>query len=124
MVTWELTLEPASQSVKLGRDLVRRVLTGLDHGHVETAAELTDELVANAVVHGRPPIKLAINRDGHAVNVAVTDSGPGMPVLRPVTYTAENGRGLVIVDVLSDQWGVDQLPGQKRVWFRIEAGGS
>jgi anti-sigma regulatory factor (Ser/Thr protein kinase) len=80
--------------------------------------------VANAVVHGRPPIKLAINRDGHAVNVAVTDSGPGMPVLRPVTYTAENGRGLVIVDVLSDQWGVDRLPGQKRVWFRIEAGGS
>jgi anti-sigma regulatory factor (Ser/Thr protein kinase) len=121
MVSWELSLEPAAQSVKIGRDLVRRVLTGLEPGRVETAAELTDELVSNAVVHGRPPITLAVSRDDHAVNVAVTDSGPGMPVLRSVPHIAENGRGLVIIEVLSDQWGVDRLPGRKRVWFRMAA---
>jgi anti-sigma regulatory factor (Ser/Thr protein kinase) len=124
MVSWELTLEPGARSVKAGRDLVRRVLAGLDRGCVETAALLTDELVANAVVHGRPPFVLAVHRGDHAVDVVVTDAGPGLPHIRPVTHLAESGRGLVIVDVLSDQWGVDELPGGKRVWFRIEAGGT
>jgi anti-sigma regulatory factor (Ser/Thr protein kinase) len=121
MMSWELTLEPTAKSVKLSRDLVRRVLDGSDVDCVQTAATLTDELVANAVIHGRPPIRLAIERGAHSVTVAVTDCGPGTPVRRSVTRIAESGRGLTIVDVLSDDWGVDDLPDGKRVWFRMDA---
>jgi anti-sigma regulatory factor (Ser/Thr protein kinase) len=123
MVSWELTLEPNARSVRLGRDLIHRVLAGADEDRVETAAILTDELVANAVTHGRPPISLAINQDARGVTVQVTDCGPGTPVPRSAAPVAESGRGLVIVDVLSDGWGVDDLPGGKRVWFRIAANG-
>lgn len=122
MVTWELALEPAVQSVQRSRELVRRALQGLDSGHIETAAVMTDELVTNAVTHGRPPIVLAIHLDRKSVSVAVSDQGPGLPTLRPMVRRAESGRGLLIVDVLSDQWGVDPLPAGKRVWFRMAAG--
>jgi anti-sigma regulatory factor (Ser/Thr protein kinase) len=122
MVSWELALEPTVQSAKRGRDLVQRLLCDADPDCVETVVILTDELVANAVTHGRPPIMLVVNLDRSSVNVAVTDAGPGLPILRPVPRIAESGRGLVIVDVLSDQWGVDPLPAGKRVWFRMTAG--
>ena len=121
MVTWELALEPAVHSVQQSRDLVRRALRGLDSDHVETAAVMTDELVTNAVTHGRPPIVLAIHLDRRSVSVVVSDEGPGVPTLRPVVRLAEQGRGLMIVDVLSDEWGVDPLPAGKRVWFKMAA---
>ncbi len=124
MVTWELALEPAVQSVQRSRELVRRALHGLDSDHIETAAVLTDELVTNAVTHGRPPIVLAIHLDRKSVCVAVSDEGPGLPTLHPMVRLADSGRGLLIVDVLSDQWGVDPLPAGKRVWFRMTAGGA
>ncbi len=119
MVSWELTLEPTARSVKQGRDLVHRVLGDSDDDRVQTTAILTDELVANAVTHGRPPILLAIHRDTRGVTVAVTDTGPGVPVLRAAAPVAESGRGLAIVDALSDDWGIDGLPDGKRVWFRV-----
>ncbi len=124
MVSWELTLEPTARSVKTGRDLVHRVLSGSDEGCVQTTAILTDELVANAVTHGRPPIMLAIHRDPGGVTVAVTDCGPGRPDLRSAPLIAESGRGLTIVNVLSDEWGVDDLPDGKRVWFRMRPAAS
>lgn len=127
MVSWELALEPSVQSVKRGRDLVRRALREIDGSCVDTAVVLTDELVANAVLHGLPPIELAIHQDHRWVSVSVSDAGPGLPTLRPARRSAEHGRGLVIVDVLADQWGVEALPTGKRVWFRMKtarAGGS
>lgn len=122
MVSWELALEPNTRSVQVGRKLVRRLLDGLEEGRVEAAALLTDELVSNAVLHGGPPFTLAVNRENRTVQVAVTDSGPGRPRVGPTRHDAEHGRGLIIVDVLSDQWGVDELPGRKRVWFRMGVG--
>ncbi len=121
MVSWKLTLEPTAQSVRLGRDLVHRVLAGSDEDCMQTATILTDELVANAVTHGQPPIRLAIDHDARGVTVAVTDYGPGTPVPQSAARIAESGRGLTIVDVLSDDWGVDALPDGKRVWFRMAA---
>jgi anti-sigma regulatory factor (Ser/Thr protein kinase) len=123
VVTWTVALEPAVQSVQRSRELVRRVLQGLDSGHVETVTVMTDELVTNAITHGRPPIVLGIQRDPGSVSVTVSDEGPGLPTLHPMVRLAESGRGLLIVDVLSDQWGVDPLPAGKRVWFRMTGGG-
>lgn len=36
---------------------------------------------------------------------AVSDAGPGAPVIRPQEALAESGRGLHIVDRLSESWG-------------------
>jgi anti-sigma regulatory factor (Ser/Thr protein kinase) len=115
----QLTLEPTAESVRLSRELVWRMLDDVDEKGAEIAAILTDEVVANAVEHGRPPIVLTVDGDREDVTVTVTDCGPSLPVLRAVEPMAERGRGMKIIDVLADAWGVDQLPVGKRVWFRL-----
>jgi anti-sigma regulatory factor (Ser/Thr protein kinase) len=44
-------------------------------------------------------------RNPEAVTVVVTDSSPEGPVTRTAPDGSERGRGLRIVDVLSDCWG-------------------
>jgi signal transduction histidine kinase len=38
-----------------------------------------DNLVANATLHGSPPVGIAVSREGAEARVAVTDAGPGLP---------------------------------------------
>lgn len=83
---------------------------------------VVSELVANAIVHGRSPIRLTVAVTGTAVEGSVTDHGPGRPTLARTfgEEEAERGRGLMIVDALAE-WGcrpADHGPG-KSVWFRI-----
>lgn len=72
------------------------------------------ELVTNAVVHGRPRIWLVLRRRRAAVDVAVHDERP----LRPATMhgsngnqDAESGRGLQIVEEVSDGVRFQDVPG-------------
>jgi signal transduction histidine kinase len=37
-----------------------------------------DNLIANALVHGRPPVQVIVARDGEEARVAVVDAGPGL----------------------------------------------
>jgi anti-sigma regulatory factor (Ser/Thr protein kinase) len=115
----EFALEPRAESVGVSRDLVRRTLGSVDSELAEVAAILTNEVVANAIRHGRPPIALRVRADDELVDIAVSDSGPGLPVIRYTDRTAESGRGLMIIDAFSDDWGVVPLPEGKQVWFRL-----
>ncbi len=99
---------------------MRRTLTSVDPECIELAAILTDEVVANAIKHGEPPIVLALGGDDDQIEVTVTDHGPDLPVLRTPGPAAQTGRGMRIVDVLSDEWGVEELPRGKRIWFRLD----
>jgi len=119
----ELALEPTAESVRASRDLVRRTLGSVDSELAEVAAILTDEVVANAIRHGRPPIALRVRGNDELVVIAVADCGPGLPVMRCADRTAENGRGLMILDAFSDDWGVVSLREGKQVWFRLHTAG-
>jgi hypothetical protein len=59
---------------------------------------------------------------GQVIRVDVIDRTDREPVLRETTPGQENGRGLRIVDALATEWGVEQMPHGKRVWFRIDPG--
>ncbi|MFE1784715.1 ATP-binding protein, partial [Streptomyces sp. NPDC059506] len=41
------------------------------------------------------------------------------PCLMPVTHKYPAGRGLFLVDRLSDRWGADLLPRGKTTWFEM-----
>lgn len=83
---------------------------------------VVSELVANAVVHGRGPIRLTVTVTDTAVEGSVADHGPGRPALTRTCGEEEtdHGRGLMIVDALAE-WGwrpADDGPG-KSVWYRL-----
>ena len=86
---------------------------------------LVGELVANCVVHANAHeadeivMELLIAPD--FVRVAVTDRGSSStPTVRSKSSILEGGRGLVLVESLSDRWGVTR-DGTRltRVWFEI-----
>jgi len=87
----------------------------------EVVAVLTSELVTNAVALGAGEVTVTVRTaDRGRLRVEVRDHGYGMPeVAHPSPWDPDGGRGLMIVEELSETWGVQQfLPG-KIVWFEL-----
>ncbi|WP_333767449.1 ATP-binding protein [Streptomyces sp. IBSBF 2435] len=88
---------------------------------IEPAASATSELLANVHRHAQPDKKCGVRLTlaDDRLTVAVTDHDPRLPQLRPAEPMATTGRGLAMVEAMSDSWGTDLLPGEKGkvVWF-------
>jgi anti-sigma regulatory factor (Ser/Thr protein kinase) len=108
----------------------RHEIAGLLNGELPATRKqdvvlLVGELVANSVVHAGADeseqivMELLIGPD--VVRVAVTDSGSSsVPTVRPNTPTLEGGRGLLLVEQLSDRWGITRAGTRlTRVWFEM-----
>ncbi|MEU3662884.1 ATP-binding protein [Streptomyces sp. NPDC032940] len=86
----------------------------------EDTVLLVSELVGNAVRHtGARAFGLHMRRRPGRIRVEVRDPSRGLPCLMPVQETDISGRGLFLVDKLSDRWGVDLLPRGKTTWFEM-----
>jgi PAS domain S-box-containing protein len=84
---------------------------------VRDLALITSELVTNAVVHGGSPVELRLERTGSRVVVLVEDDAIGtLPQARRPSDDDEHGRGLHIVEALSDEWGMRETDRGKCVW--------
>ena len=103
-----LALPGTPYSVQMARFYVRSALTYHDLGDLAQDAEaVTSELVTNAIEHaGAPQFGLQVVRfaDPQAVAVMVIDPSPCPPVKRAPVAGAEHGRGLLVVEALSDRW--------------------
>ncbi|MEC3997215.1 ATP-binding protein [Actinacidiphila sp. DG2A-62] len=87
---------------------------------IDDARLVIDELVANAADHAEgASIRVTITRTERGVRLAVTDMDHRQAVLRSALPGDETGRGLFLVDEISDRWGVDPLPWGKRVWAEL-----
>ena len=84
-------------------------------------AELAiSEVVTNAVLHGREPIRLRIVIEGDGIRVLVHDGSPVSPAFSMIDPTAVTGRGLMLVSAVADCWGVDPDETGKTVWFGFD----
>lgn len=101
--------------------VARRIATGT----VDDAELVISELVTNAVVHGNAEdVSVEICDRGAVVEIVVSHRERGVDAhLAPLTVDARSthGRGLAIVDVLADRWGVDHTGDGRRVWCWLPA---
>lgn len=88
----------------------------------ETAALVVGELVANAALHARTEIVLRLSLNARRLRVEVVDRSPRQPVPRHYSAQATTGRGLSLVEALSERWGVEPTDGGKTVWAVVVPG--
>ncbi|MEY9966277.1 anti-sigma regulatory factor (Ser/Thr protein kinase) [Streptacidiphilus sp. MAP12-16] len=122
-LTDEVRLPSGPESSARARRLTRSALEswGLD-GLGEVAEQLVAELVANVVRHtGGRSFGLRFVRRQGCVRFEVRDPSRALPCLIMGETEDDAGRGLQLVNVLSDRWGADLLSRGKSVWFELRA---
>jgi anti-sigma regulatory factor (Ser/Thr protein kinase) len=107
------------ESVAGARHFVRNLLSEEPRETVEAAELMVSELATNSVLHADSDFELAILRSREEIRVEVSDHGRGQPVPRSPTPQEQSGRGLQIVQALSEDWGIIPSPGGKLVWFTL-----
>ena len=102
------------------RDAIRSWRVSVD---LDTALLLTSELVTNAVRHEAgqraQAVVLAITCSRGRLRVDVHDTSRSLPAVAEVPADAETGRGLLLVETLSDEWGFYRTPAGKAVYFTL-----
>lgn len=118
--THEFPADP--HSVAAARRLAVEVLSDADASVRESIELMVSELATNAVRHAGSGFQLRIARQRDVIRVEVTDPGAGKPKPRSPGPDEPTGRGLRIVEMLSDAWGVEQHANRgKTVWFTVSA---
>ncbi|MDT0307290.1 ATP-binding protein [Streptomyces sp. DSM 44917] len=83
-----------------------------------TALLLISELVTNAVQHAAAEeIRVSISFGEDLLWLAVDDGSPGLARVEHAGPEAESGRGMAIVEELSEEWGTDG----PRTWCVVRA---
>jgi anti-sigma regulatory factor (Ser/Thr protein kinase) len=119
-----LELPATSHAPARAREAVRQAAeeTGVGRDDRWRVEMIITELVTNAVKHGPGgPVEVAIQAGGSGMRGEVADPGPGIHhhELDRRRATEEGGRGLFLVDALSDSWGLSD--DRSRVWFEVAA---
>jgi anti-sigma regulatory factor (Ser/Thr protein kinase) len=116
-------LEGNPESVAHARRFVKRKL-GESHPALDDVTLLVSELVTNSVIHSNSrnggSVTLAIADCHDLVHVDVADAGgENIPQVRE-DLSAECGRGLMLVDLISSAWNVHEDAAGRTVSFQVK----
>lgn len=111
-----LVAEPVSASK--ARDFVCLHLVEHDLLYlVEDIRLVASELATNAMVHARTPFTVTLSASDATVLLAVRDDSTSVPVKAAPQAMDMRGRGLLLVEQLSREWGAStDGDGSKSVW--------
>lgn len=117
-----MQVESGLAAIREARRFVEREV--VSHGGtsvVDDATLVAAELLANAVLHGAPPVAVEVVSDGERIRLEVSDGNGRAPVRPAASVTNMTGRGLALVDALATRWGVAPNPeGGKVVWAEFD----
>lgn len=94
-----------------------------DEEQVDSAVLMVSEMATNVLVHTDGDAVLiaeaAGERGKRRLRVEVADASDELPHKRRPGELASSGRGLVLMEMLADAWGVDPRGEGKSIWFEI-----
>ncbi|MCW7986655.1 6-phosphofructokinase [Streptomyces platensis subsp. clarensis] len=121
----ERTFPPHDSSVSEARKFAVEALSAWGvRDRLDDVCLCLSEAATNALVHAGPPsfgfrARLAIS--GPVVRLEIHDQGADRPHRKHPRLDDTSGRGLLLVDELSDDWGVEEQQGiGKTVWITFK----
>lgn len=122
LIGWSRVFPATPEQVREARRFLAGLLAG--HSAADDAILCLSELTTNAALHSRSrwsggSFRVRVERHGSHVRVEVTDQGG--PWQQQAADNDQNGRGLLVVTRLAQNWGRtgDEDTGWT-VWFEIE----
>ncbi|MFJ8348405.1 SpoIIE family protein phosphatase [Streptomyces sp. NPDC094153] len=112
------------ERVSVARRQLRELLHDWpDEEHVDSAVLLLSETLANVLLHTDVDALVLAEVSGEKgerrLRVEVTDAGDDLPHKRRPGELASSGRGLVLIELLADAWGVVPRGKGKSIWFEL-----
>jgi len=106
-------------------EVVELVVSELVTNSVQASEELTGSRYHKLWRPGRPPVRLWVQSDQRWVLIQVWDGNDRVPVRQDAGPEAEGGRGLLLVETLSEACGVykPHCSSGKIVWAMVTASG-
>ncbi len=112
---------PVPTAIGAARRFVGLTLDGWDVGRDtrDDALLVCSELATNAMLHAESPFRVTLELQPEQVRIALRDASNELPVGRVAHRDLDGGRGIALVEVLTQAWGVDPLPDGKVVWAEL-----
>ena len=121
--TDHLELRPTSESARAARAFVA-AHASVGEEALDAAMLLTSELVTNAILHARTELVVGVTQGADVLMVTVGDRSTDDPVRQEPDDTRPSGRGMVLIEHMAAQWGVEHDDTGKTVWFTVADGRS
>ncbi|MFF8942418.1 SpoIIE family protein phosphatase [Streptomyces sp. NPDC014864] len=112
------------ERVSVARQQLRQLLHDWSsEEQVDSAVLLLSEMLTNVLLHTDADAlllaEIAGDRGERRMRVEVTDAGDELPHKRRPGELASSGRGLVLIELLADAWGVSPRGQGKSIWFEL-----
>ncbi|MFD9423614.1 MULTISPECIES: SpoIIE family protein phosphatase [unclassified Streptomyces] len=120
-----LTIAQAEpERIAVARQQLREMLHDwADAEQVDAAVLMISEMATNVLVHtdgdALMVAEAAGDRGERRLRVEVADGSDELPHKRRPGEMASSGRGLVLMEMLADSWGVDPRGEGKSIWFEL-----
>lgn len=109
-----------AKSVGAARRFATDLLAGAPAATLDAVELMVSELATNCIRHADAPFEITISRSRDRIRVEVTDDAGGTPTMRSPGPEDPTGRGLRIVEMFSEAWGVERRAASgKSVWFLV-----
>ncbi|MFI2431447.1 SpoIIE family protein phosphatase [Streptomyces sp. NPDC018693] len=124
-----LTIAQAEpERIAEGRQQLRELLHDwASEDQRDSAVLLVSEMLTNVLVHTDADALLVAEvreaPDGRRMRIEVTDTSDDLPHKRRPGELASSGRGLMLIELLADAWGVAPRGEGKSIWFELRESG-
>ena len=120
---WTVVLPYHIRAAAIARGSTREVLHAWDLDRLEPVAVLVvSELGTNAILHTRRSMsspELHLHAGSTWLRIEVHDPDPRRPQPRNPDGLDEAGRGLLLIEAITDQWGAYRTATGKVVWATL-----